>query len=76
MANPTDLVGPYIGQSELNTRAVLSGSKGKVLVIDEAYMLDPRRGAGSELCPFRTAAIDTIIAEVQGTPGKIFACCY
>jgi hypothetical protein len=39
---------------------------GKVLIIDEAYML--ASGAGAD--PYKTAVIDTIVAEVQSTPGE------
>ena len=34
-------------------------------------MLDPSRSSiGSGSCPYRTAIIDTIVGEVQGTPGE------
>jgi hypothetical protein len=36
---------------------------GKVLVIDEAY------GLYSTFDPYKTAVIDTIVAEVQSVPG-------
>jgi hypothetical protein len=50
----------------------LKASAGKVLVIDEAYGLDAggRTGSGSHKDPFKTAVIDTIVAEVQNTPGE------
>ena len=41
---------------------------GKVLIIDEAYML--RTGAGGNSDPFKAAVIDTIVAEVQSVPGE------
>ena len=37
---------------------------GKVLIIDEAYMLNTSRD------PFKATVIDTIVAEVQSTPGE------
>jgi hypothetical protein len=37
---------------------------GKVLIIDEAYMLN------NSSDPFKTTVIDTIVAEVQSTPGE------
>jgi hypothetical protein len=37
---------------------------GKVLIIDEAYMLNTSSD------PFKTTVIDTIVAEVQSTPGE------
>lgn len=49
----------------------MKAAAGKVLVIDEAYGLDAggRVGNGNK-DPFKTAVIDTIVAEVQGTPGE------
>ena len=70
MKNPADFVGSVLGESEKNTKTILKASEGKVLIIDEAYMLYPSSksvGYGSD--PFKTAVIDTIVAEVQSTPG-------
>lgn len=39
---------------------------GKVLIIDEAYML----ASGSSGDPYKAAVIDTIVAEVQSTAGE------
>jgi hypothetical protein len=39
-----------------------------VLVIDEAYILYSSTNGGID--SYRTAAVDTIVAEVQGTPGE------
>ncbi|RYP80552.1 hypothetical protein DL769_002400 [Monosporascus sp. CRB-8-3] len=69
--NPSDFVGAAIGQSEENTKKILKAAAGKVLVIDEAYGLDPGgRVGGGHKDPFKTAVIDTIVAEVQNTPGE------
>jgi len=65
MKNPADFVGSALGQSEANTKAILNTTIGKVLVIDEAYML---YSSGSN-DPYKTAVIDTIVAEVQNVPG-------
>ena len=66
--NPTDFIGEALGQSERNTRAILDSTLGKVLIIDEAYMLG---GGGDRLIqssdPYRTAVVDTIVGEVQST---------
>ena len=64
-------MGGALGQSEENTKRILKASEGKVLVIDEAYGLDPggRVGTGQP-DPYKTAVIDTIVAEVQNTPGE------
>ncbi|KAF8957451.1 P-loop containing nucleoside triphosphate hydrolase protein [Flammula alnicola] len=72
--NPADFVGAVLGASEANTKAILANSVGKVLIIDEAYMLyggggsDGSSGTGSN--QFKTSVIDTIVAEVQNVPGE------
>ena len=69
--NPSDFIGAAIGQSEENTKKILKAAAGKVLVIDEAYGLDAGgRVGGGNKDPFKTAVIDTIVAEVQSTPGE------
>ncbi|RMZ71441.1 stage v sporulation k [Pyrenophora seminiperda CCB06] len=66
--NPSDFVGEFVGKSEALTKAILASTIGKVLIIDEAYMLRPSKN-GSGDC-FKTAVIDTLVAEVQSTPGE------
>ncbi|KIY65706.1 P-loop containing nucleoside triphosphate hydrolase protein [Cylindrobasidium torrendii FP15055 ss-10] len=67
--NPSDFIGGYIGHSEMQTRAILASTAGKVLVIDEAYMLyGGSKGGNTDT--FKTAVIDTIVAEVQSTLGE------
>lgn len=59
-----------MGQSEENTKNILASTVGKVLIIDEAYMLyssSDKGGGGADI--YRTAVIDTIVAEVQNVPG-------
>lgn len=74
--NPSDFVGNVIGQSEANTKAILATTVGKVLIIDEAYMLysgsgsGSGSGGGSGADIFKVAVIDTIVAEVQSVPGE------
>ncbi|KAL8678753.1 MAG: hypothetical protein Q9186_004904 [Xanthomendoza sp. 1 TL-2023] len=69
--NPSDFVGQYTGQSETNTKAILASAVGKVLIIDEAYMLyTGNEGGGNQSDPFKTGVIDTIVAEVQSVPGE------
>ncbi|KAI0434472.1 P-loop containing nucleoside triphosphate hydrolase protein [Xylaria sp. FL1042] len=69
--NPSDFIGSALGQSEENTKNILKAAAGKVLVIDEAYGLDAGgRVGGGQKDPFKTAVIDTIVAEVQNTPGE------
>ncbi|KAF2837532.1 P-loop containing nucleoside triphosphate hydrolase protein [Patellaria atrata CBS 101060] len=68
--NPSDFVGSVLGESEKNTKGILASTIGKVLVIDEAYGLFSAQGEGrSQQDPYKTAVIDTIVAEVQSTPG-------
>ncbi|CAJ2510869.1 Uu.00g064940.m01.CDS01 [Anthostomella pinea] len=70
--NPSDFVGSALGQSEQQTKGILASTTGKVLVIDEAYGLygsGSGSGQGSMTDPYKTAVIDTIVAEVQSVPG-------
>lgn len=64
--NPSDFMGSALGQSEAQTKGILAATIGKVLVIDEAYGL---YGGSSIADPYKTAVIDTIVAEVQSVPG-------
>jgi hypothetical protein len=64
--NPADFVGSVLGGSEANTKGILASTVGKVLIIDEAYML----ASGGASDPYKSAVIDTIVAEVQSTPGE------
>ncbi|KAI0597891.1 P-loop containing nucleoside triphosphate hydrolase protein [Biscogniauxia sp. FL1348] len=65
--NPADFVGAALGQSEKNTKAILDATKGKVLIIDEAYGLAGGSGVGAVSDPYKVAVVDTIVAEVQST---------
>ncbi|KAJ9156715.1 Stage V sporulation protein K [Pleurostoma richardsiae] len=68
--NPADFVGSVLGQSEQQTKGILAACEGKVLVIDEAYGLYGGGGSqGAPSDPYKTAVIDTIVAEVQSVPG-------
>jgi AAA lid domain len=71
--NPADFMGGVLGESEKNTKAILASTVGKVLVIDEAYGLHgggKGDGGGSQADPYKAAVIDTVVAEVQSTPGE------
>ncbi|KAK4238069.1 P-loop containing nucleoside triphosphate hydrolase protein [Achaetomium macrosporum] len=76
--NPADFIGQAIGESEQKTKAILDAAKGNVLIIDEAYGLSAASsggGAGDDLTghaadSYKTAVIDTLVAEVQGTSGE------
>ncbi|KAI9783318.1 MAG: hypothetical protein M1816_001416 [Peltula sp. TS41687] len=69
--NPSDFVGDVSGASEKTTKGILTSTVGKVLVIDEAYSLYGGSGIGSgpKGDPYKTAVIDTIVAEIQSIPG-------
>ncbi|WPH02844.1 Hypothetical protein R9X50_00571200 [Acrodontium crateriforme] len=64
---PADFIGSAMGQSEKITKAILESTKGKVLVIDEAYGLSSTMNGGAD--PYKTAVIDAIVGEIQSTPG-------
>lgn len=71
MKDPADFIGSVLGESEKNTKAILKASEGKVLIINKAYMLySGSKGVGNTLDPFKTSVIDTIVAEIQSTPGE------
>ena len=68
--NASDFIAQYIGQSLQQTKDILNEARGNVLLIDEAYMLDPKRNGASRGCPFRKEVIDTLVGEVQNRPGE------
>ncbi|KAK6519926.1 hypothetical protein TWF506_000220 [Arthrobotrys conoides] len=67
MKTPSDFLGRALGESEANTKAILNASRGKVLIIDEAYMFNPKLNGADD--PYKSAVIDTIVSEVQNIPG-------
>jgi hypothetical protein len=68
---PADFMGSVLGESEKNTKAILKTTEGKVLIIDEAYGLySGGTGPGASSDPYKTAVVDTIVAEVQSTLGE------
>lgn len=64
---PADFIGAHLGHSESQTKGILAATLGKVLVIDEAYGLHGGKSHSPD--PFKTAVIDTIVADVQNVPG-------
>jgi SpoVK/Ycf46/Vps4 family AAA+-type ATPase len=69
--NPTDLIDRYIGGSENNTKEALDDAEGSVLIIDDAHMLDPgKSGSSNKNGDFRAGILDTLTAEVSGSPGE------
>jgi hypothetical protein len=69
LKNPADFIGECLGKSEAKTTKILEATIGKVLVIDEAYMLDAG-DPNKEQDKFKTGVIDTLVALVQGVPGE------
>lgn len=67
--NPSDFVENVLGASESATKGILASTAGKVLLIDEAYGLCGSAGESGTSDPYKTAVIDTIVAEVQSVPG-------
>lgn len=68
---PDDLIGKYIGHTEANTLAALEEAQGGILIIDDAHMLYNGAGRANSCSDvFRIAAIDTLVANVSGSPGE------
>jgi hypothetical protein len=57
-ASVKDLMGSYIGQTPMKTHALLEKSLGKVLLIDEAYRLDP---STSKANSYQQEALDELV---------------
>ncbi|KAF2220946.1 AAA domain-containing protein [Elsinoe ampelina] len=68
---PSDFVGAHLGESEKNTKGILENTRGKVLVIDEAYDLcsNPKGTSHYGKDIFREAIVNTIVSEVHSEPG-------
>lgn len=69
LKTPADFIGECLGSSEAKTKTILEATAGKVLVIDEAYMLDGG-DSDKEQDKFKTGIIDTIVSMTQGVPGE------
>ncbi|KAL6832828.1 P-loop containing nucleoside triphosphate hydrolase protein [Trichoderma camerunense] len=69
LKTPADFIGNCLGMSEAKTKAILESTVGKVLVIDEAYMLDAGNSQKNQ-DTFKTGIIDTIVSMTQGVPGE------
>ena len=61
----SDFVGSAIGESQRKTKQLLELAKGKILVIDEAYVLNDSL--------YGKQALDTIVEKVSGAPGEDIA---
>ncbi|RSM09364.1 hypothetical protein CEP52_004209 [Fusarium oligoseptatum] len=69
LKNPADFIGECLGKSEAKTKKILEATVGKILVIDEAYMLDAG-DPSKDQDKFKTGVIDTIVSMIQGVPGE------
>jgi hypothetical protein len=61
----SDFIGQHVGESSTKTSSIISLSKGKVLLIDEAYAFDDNL--------YGKQVLDTIVEKVQGTPSDDIA---
>jgi Cdc6-like AAA superfamily ATPase len=58
----SDFVGSVVGESQTRTSQILESSRGKVLIIDEAYALDDSL--------YGKQVLDTLVEKVQGGPSE------
>ena len=71
--NPADFIGQYLGESENITKQILASTRGKVLIIDEAYGLSDMSDETNErACGniYKTAIVDTLVSYIQGTANE------
>lgn len=60
IAKRSDLIGGYLGQTSINTQAMIDKANGGVLFIDEAYSLGNKRDGDS----YSKECIDTIVSNL------------
>jgi AAA+ superfamily predicted ATPase len=66
----SDLMGDHVGAGATNTNEIIARAKGKVLFIDEAYILDPTRRQGNG---FGGSVLDTLVEKIEGAAGSDMA---
>ena len=67
----SDLMGEHVGAGAVKTKEIIERSKGNVLFIDEAYVLDPTRRNGS--ASFGGNVLDTLVEKIEGSAGSDMA---
>lgn len=65
LKQPNDLLGSHVGETQKKTANLIARSRGKVLIIDEAYAL-----YGNQ---FGAEALDTLVSNVHNAPGEDIA---
>ncbi|KAL3472607.1 hypothetical protein BJX99DRAFT_249577 [Aspergillus californicus] len=60
---PAGFIGQYTGNSEANTRDILSATVGKVFIIEDAHMLYQ-----TDCDRYRRAVIDTLLSNIYNQP--------
>lgn len=72
MKNASDFIGSTLGSSESITKGILTLAEGNVLIIDEAYNLNPSSGIGISGSKdiYRESVIDTLVECISGKPGE------
>lgn len=66
----SDLMGDHVGAGATKTNEIIAKAKGKVLFIDEAYVLDPNRRGGNA---FGGSVLDTLVEKIEGSAGADMA---
>ena len=66
---PADLTGNVAGGAANNTKIMLEKARGNVLLIDEAYVLDPNRGSNI----YGGNVLDTLVEKLEGDAGSDIA---
>ena len=61
----SDFIGAHVGESQTKTSQILECSRGKVLIIDEAYALDDSL--------YGKQVLNTLMEKVQGSPSDYHA---